>query len=44
VRLAAEAGLSGVAVEAGATIVVDRAEVVAAADDAGLFVFGIRRV
>jgi len=44
VALAAEAGLRGIAVEAGATIVVDRDEVIAAADRAGLFVFGIRRV
>jgi UDP-2,3-diacylglucosamine hydrolase len=44
VILAAEAGLRGIAVEAGATIVVDRDELVAAADRAGLFVFGIRRI
>lgn len=44
VALAAEAGLRGIAVEAGATIVIDRDEVVAAADRAGLFVVGIRRV
>ncbi len=44
VALAAAAGLRGIAVEAGATIVLDRDEVVAAADRAGLFVFGIRRV
>ena len=43
VALAAEAGLRGIAVEAGATIVLDRDEVVAAADRAGLFVVGIRR-
>jgi UDP-2,3-diacylglucosamine hydrolase len=43
VALAAEAGLRGIAVEAGATIVLDRGEVVAAADRAGLFVLGIRR-
>ncbi len=42
VALAAEAGLRGIAVEAGATIVLDRGEVVAAADRAGLFVLGIR--
>ena len=42
VALAAEAGLRGIAVEAGATIVLDRDEVVAAADRAGLFVLGIR--
>ncbi len=44
VTLAAEAGLRGIAVEAGATIVLDRDEVVEAADRAGLFVFGIRRM
>ena len=41
VALAAAAGLSGIAVEAGATIVLDREEVTAAADRAGLFVVGI---
>jgi DUF1009 family protein len=44
VALAAAAGLRGIAVEAGATIVIDRDEVVASADHAGLFVFGIRRM
>ena len=44
VALAAETGLRGIAVEAAATIVVDRDETVAAADRAGLFVFGIRRI
>lgn len=44
VALAAEAGLRGIAVEAGATIVIDRDEVAVAADRAGLFVFGIRRM
>jgi DUF1009 family protein len=43
VAVAAEAGLRGIAVEAGATIVLDRAEVVAAADRVGLFVVGISR-
>ena len=42
IALAAEAGLRGVAVEAGATLVIDRDQVVAAADRAGLFVVGIR--
>ncbi|HUC10006.1 MAG TPA: UDP-2,3-diacylglucosamine diphosphatase LpxI [Stellaceae bacterium] len=41
VVLAAAAGLRGIAVEAGATIVLDRGEVAAAADSAGLFVIGI---
>jgi DUF1009 family protein len=39
---AAAAGLRGIAVEAGAALVVDRAAVVAAADRAGLFVVGIK--
>jgi DUF1009 family protein len=43
VALAAETGLRGIAVEAGATIVLDRGEVVEAADRAGLFVVGIPR-
>ena len=43
VTLAAEAGLRGIAVEAGATIVLDRDEVVDLADRAGLFVVGIPR-
>jgi DUF1009 family protein len=42
VAFAAAAGLAGIAVEAGATIVLDRGRVVSAADDAGLFVVGIR--
>jgi UDP-2,3-diacylglucosamine hydrolase len=44
VAIAAEAGLCGIAVEAGTTIVVDRDEVAAAADRTGLFVVGIRRM
>jgi DUF1009 family protein len=42
VAAAKEAGLRGIAVEAGATIVLDRDEVIRAADAAGLFVVGIR--
>jgi len=42
VVLAAEAGLLGIAVEADATIVLDRDEVIRAADRAGLFVVGVR--
>ena len=38
---AASAGLRGIAIEAGGTLVVDRAELVAAADRAGLFVVGV---
>jgi UDP-2,3-diacylglucosamine hydrolase len=41
VILAAEAGLRGIAAEAGATLVIDRDEVVRAADAAGLFVVGV---
>ena len=41
VEAARAAGLSGIAVEAGATLVLDRAAVVKAADAAGLFVMGI---
>jgi DUF1009 family protein len=43
VELAAEAGLRGIAIEAHATIVLDRDEVVQAADRAGLFVVGVSR-
>ena len=43
VTLAAEAGLRGIATEAGATIVLDRDEVIRNADRAGMFVVGIRR-
>lgn len=41
VILAAAAGLQGIAAEAGATLVIDRDEVVRAADAAGLFVVGV---
>jgi DUF1009 family protein len=41
VAAAAAAGLRGIAVEAGATLVADRTAVVAAADRVGLFVVGI---
>ena len=40
VRRAYEAGLSGIAVEAGASILLDREEVIAAADSLGLFIEG----
>ncbi|MCC8234554.1 LpxI family protein [Pinisolibacter aquiterrae] len=40
VRAAAEAGLEGVAVEAGATLVADREALIRLADAAGLFVWG----
>lgn len=43
VARAAEAGLAGIAVEAGATLVLDRGETAAAADRAGLFVVGVAR-
>lgn len=42
VGAAAAAGLRGIAVEAGATLVLGREAVIAAADAAGLFVVGIR--
>ena len=40
--LAAESGLRGIAAQAGATIVLDRPETVRRADEAGLFVVGVR--
>jgi hypothetical protein len=39
--LAAASGLQGIAAEAGMTLVIDRAELVRAADEAGLFIVGI---
>jgi UDP-2,3-diacylglucosamine hydrolase len=44
IRLASEAGLQGIAVEAGATLIIDRDEVIHDADAAGLFVVGVRVV
>lgn len=41
VAAALEAGLQGIAVEAGATLLIDRDEVIRAADAAGLFVVGV---
>lgn len=41
VALAGEAGLHGIAIQAGATLVVERAAVVAAADAAGMFIVGV---
>ena len=41
VRLAAAAGLSGIAVEAGRSLVLGREETLQAADAAGLFVYGL---
>jgi len=41
VNLATAAGLQGIAAEAGMTLVVDRAETIRAADQAGLFVVGV---
>jgi DUF1009 family protein len=43
VRGAAKAGLAGIAIEAGGALIVDRAAVGAAADDAGLFVIGVAK-
>jgi len=42
VETAAAAGLRGIAVEAGAALVVDKPAVIAAADRAGLFVVGVK--
>ena len=42
VRHAAEAGLNGIAVEAGQSLILDRAEVVAEANRLGLYVTGIK--
>lgn len=42
VRNAFEAGLEGIAVEAGASLILDREEVIAAADKLGLFVTGFK--
>ncbi|HVB16925.1 MAG TPA: UDP-2,3-diacylglucosamine diphosphatase LpxI [Stellaceae bacterium] len=42
VTLAAASGLCGIAAEAGATLVLDRAEMIRLADAAGLFVVGVR--
>jgi len=44
VTAAAAAGLRGIAIEAGSALVVDRDRMVAAADEAGLFVVGVRAV
>lgn len=41
VRAAAEAGLQGIAVEAGGTLVLDRKALIETADEAGLFVIGV---
>jgi DUF1009 family protein len=41
IRIAAEAGIAGIAVHAGHCLIIERALVVAAADRAGLFVIGI---
>ncbi len=41
VTAVAAAGLSGIAVEAGGTLVMDRIAVAAAADRAGVFVIGV---
>jgi DUF1009 family protein len=42
VRIAAEAGLAGIAVHAGHSLIIAREQVAAAADRAGLFVIGIK--
>ncbi len=43
VKNIAAAGLAGIAVEAGAALIIDRAGVIAAADEAGMFVYGFAR-
>lgn len=43
VRLAEQTGLRGIAIEAHTTIVLDRDEVIRAADEAGLFLVGVAR-
>jgi DUF1009 family protein len=42
VRKAAEAGLSGIAVESGGALIVDRNEVARVADETGVFVYGFK--
>jgi UDP-2,3-diacylglucosamine hydrolase len=41
VQVAAESGIAGIAVQAGHCLIIERAEVVAAADRAGLFLIGV---
>src|SRR5262249_29693522 len=41
VKAAAAAGFSGIAMEAGASLLIDREDVIRAADAAGLFILGI---
>jgi DUF1009 family protein len=43
VKNIAAAGLAGVAVQAGSALIIDRAGVIAAADEAGMFVYGFAR-
>jgi DUF1009 family protein len=43
IELAADAGLAGVTIEAGATLILGRKEVIAAADRLGLFLLGVER-
>jgi len=42
IEQAAAAGLRGIAVEAGAALIIDRAQVISAADARGLFIIGIK--
>jgi DUF1009 family protein len=42
VRLCAQAGFSGIAVESGATLIAGRAETIALADAKGLFLIGVK--
>jgi DUF1009 family protein len=41
IRVAAESGIAGIAVQAGHCLIVERAEVIAAAERAGLFLIGV---
>jgi UDP-2,3-diacylglucosamine hydrolase len=41
IRVAAETGIAGIAVQAGQCLIIGRAEIIAAADRAGLFVIGV---
>ena len=41
IRVAAETGIAGIAVQAGQCLIIGRAEMIAAADRAGLFVIGV---
>jgi len=44
VRLAAEAGLAGIVAEGGGAFVIDKAEVILMADEAGIFIAGLPKI